>query len=62
MTNTPHFTEREPYEKGFAKIFVEQIAPKLEDLEQERFVLLKKRRVRLLIAIILMIIGARISF
>ena len=45
------FTEREPYEKGFAEIFDRMIAPKFDDLENERVELYGKRRRRMLIAI-----------
>jgi hypothetical protein len=32
----PGFTERQPYERGFAKVFAERIAPRLAELEVER--------------------------
>jgi hypothetical protein len=32
----PSFTERAPYERGFARVFDEEIAPRLADLEVER--------------------------
>lgn len=61
MVNTPHFTEKEPYEKGFAEIFDQQIAPKLEDLEEKRLALLEKRRVRILLTILATGIGTGLS-
>ena len=51
MTNMPHFTETEPYEKGFAAVFDEQVAPKLQDLEAERLALHKAWQKRLMITI-----------
>ena len=46
------FTEREPYERGFAEIFDRMIAPKFDDLEIERLELYRERRRRLIITIV----------
>ncbi len=58
MTTALTFTEREPYEKGFAEVFVQDIVPRLDELERERLALFEKRRVRILIATV---IGAGLS-
>ncbi len=50
VESQPTFTEREPYEKGFADVFARDIAPKLDDLERERLAIYQKRRNRIIIA------------
>ena len=61
MTTVPTFTESEPYEKGFATVFVQDIVPRLDELERERRVLFEKRRVRIQITIVATVIGAGLS-
>ncbi len=61
MTTASTFTEREPYEKGFAEVFVQDIVPRLDELERERLALFEKRRVRILITIVATVIGAGLS-
>lgn len=51
MADTPHFTEKEPYEKGFAEVFAQRIAPRLEDLETERLGIFGKQQKRKVITI-----------
>lgn len=52
MTEPPTFTEREPYEAGFAEIFSRDIAPKLEEAEESRLGYIEERRRRLKITVI----------
>ena len=40
----PGFTERAPYERGFAQVFDQRIVPDLERLEAERQMLFRKAR------------------
>lgn len=47
MAASATFTEREPYERGFAEVFDRDIAPRLDDLEAERVDRFAKRKVRL---------------
>ena len=51
MSDIPHFTEKEPYEKGFAEVFAQRIAPRLEDLETERLGTFRKRQKRKVVTI-----------
>ena len=51
MADIPQFTEREPYEKGFAEVFARHIAPKLADLENERLGIFRKRQKRKVVTI-----------
>jgi hypothetical protein len=46
------FSEREPYENGFARIFEAEIAPGLAGLESERLRLKKERTLRLVIGVL----------
>jgi hypothetical protein len=48
----PTFSEREPYEQGFARIFDREIATRLGELEAERLRLKKVRAIRLTLAVI----------
>ena len=61
MTSTVQFTENEPYEKGFAEVFDQQIAPELEDLERERLALYRKRQRRLTITIVVTAVFALVA-
>ena len=62
MTETaPTFTEREPYEKGFAEIFVQDIVPRLDELERERRALFEEYRVRIRYTNVATVIGAGLS-
>jgi len=51
MAASVGFTEREPFERGFAEIFDREIAPRLDDLEAERLDRFARRKVRLRITI-----------
>lgn len=51
MAGSVRFTEREPYEQGFAAIFDRDIAPRLDDLETVRVARFAQRKARLKITI-----------
>ena len=61
MVDQAEFTERGPYEKGFAAVFAREIAPKLGDLEDERLELFNQRGVRLLVTIAATVLCAIIA-
>ena len=61
MDIQPSFTEREPYEKGFAEVFRRDIVPKLEPLERDRLKLLPKRRWKVFLSVILTMFPAFLS-
>lgn len=58
------FTEREPYESGFKRIFDKQIAPKLAALEEERGRLKRDRAIRVTVALVVVaaVVGAAIWY